>query len=314
MARPCVLGASALPEFLQSPLEKDFEFHDRLHKKDPAAFAEIAPRIRGLIVGGGSPVTKELLDQLPALEVISVFAVGYDKVDVAAAKARGIPVSHTPDVLTDDVADLSMALMFNIARQLPAADRFVRDGNWAQGAFPLQRKVSGARLGIMGLGRIGRAIAKRGEALGMHVGYHSRTRKFDVDYTFHDSLNELATASDFLVIAAYGGPSTEGLVDESVLEALGKKGYLINIARGSIIDEPALLDALEQGRIAGAGLDVFATEPGINERFLSLPNVVLAPHVGSATWQTRQAMAQLAHANLEAHFAGGKLLTPVPES
>jgi lactate dehydrogenase-like 2-hydroxyacid dehydrogenase len=238
--------------------------------------------------------------------------VGYDGVDVAAAVARGVIVTHTPDVLNDDVADLAIGLMLSAARQLPAADRHVRSGAWAaQGPMPLARKMSGARLGLVGMGRIGQAIAVRALAFGMSVA--SRSARAGLGYRYFPTPKALAAEVDFLVLITPGGAATRKLIDAEVLQALGSKGILVNVARGSVVDEAALVDALERGVIAGAGLDVFEAEPQVPERLRALPHVVLTPHIGSATHQTRQAMADLAFGNLAAHFAGRPVLTPVPE-
>ncbi len=262
--------------------------------------------------GGESRIPAELIAQLPALEMISIMGVGYDGVDVAAAIARGVAVTHTPDVLNDDVADLALALMLAAARQLPAADRYVRNGDWHKGPMPLARKMSGARLGLVGMGRIGQAIAHRAQAFGMQIAYTARNSR-DVPHRYLPSAEALAAEVDFLVVITPGGASTKHLIDAKVLQALGPDGILVNVARGSVVDEDALIDALERGVIAGAGLDVFANEPHVPERLLKQPHVVLTPHVGSGTGQTRQAMADLAFNNLKAHYAGEPLLTPVPE-
>jgi lactate dehydrogenase-like 2-hydroxyacid dehydrogenase len=243
--------------------------------------------------------------------------VGYDGIDVTAATARGVVVTHTPDVLNDDVADLALGLMLCAARQLPAADRYVREGRWeAQGPMPLARKMAGARLGLVGIGRIGQAIAHRAAAFGMSIAYTARHARSELPYRYFPTPKALAAESDFLVLITPGGAGTRGLIDAEVLAALGKErgeGFLVNVARGSVVDEPALIDALERGVIAGAGLDVFADEPRVPARLAALPHVVLVPHIGSATGQTRQAMADLAAANLREHFAGRALPTPVPE-
>ena len=309
------LLAVAQPSPLLAPqLNAGFTLHHRLHETDPAALAAAAPRIRGIFASGESKVPGTLIAQLPALEIISVMGVGYDGIDVVAAKARGVMVTHTPDVLNDDVADLAMGLMLSAARQLPAADRHVRSGAWAaQGPMPLARKVSGARLGIVGMGRIGQAIAKRAAAFGMHIAYTARSAKADLPFTYHASAAALAEASDYLVVITPGGAGTRHLVNAEVLAALGPQGILVNVARGSVVDEDALIDALERGVIAGAGLDVFANEPQVPERLRAIPHVVLAPHIGSATGSTRQAMADLAFDNLALHFGGRPARTPVPE-
>lgn len=308
-----ILVVAKLPPFLMEALQANFVVHDRLHETDPAAFAAVAPRIRGIAASGESKVRAELIAQLPALEVISVMGVGYDGVDVAAAKARGVPVTHTPDVLNDEVADLAIGLMIAVARQIPEADRYVRDNRWPAGPMPLARKVSGSRLGIVGMGRIGQAIAHRAKSFGMPVAYTARSPRPEVPYTYHPSPAALAAQSDFLVVITPGGAATRKLIDATVLKALGPKGFLINVARGSVVDEAALIEALAKGEIAGAGLDVFENEPNVPEALRALPNVVLTPHIGSATLATRQAMADLAFGNLKARFDGRPLPTPVPE-
>ncbi len=314
MSQADILTAARLSPFYLEHLNTHFGVHDRLHETDPAAFAAIAPRIRGVAASGDSRVPADLIARLPALEVISVMGVGYDGVDVAAAKARGIVVTHTPDVLNDDVADLALGLMLSVARGLPQADAYVRAGRWVQeGAMPLQRKMSGARLGVVGMGRIGQAIAQRALAFGMSIAYTARSPRAQLPYAYHPDARALAAASDFLVAIAPGGEGTRRLINADVLRALGPRGYLINVARGSVVDEPALIEALEQGVIAGAALDVFEDEPNVHERLRRLPNVVLTPHVGSATGETRRAMADLAYGNLQAHFDGRACLTPVPE-
>ena len=314
MSRPHILTVAKLSPLLMEQLNAVYSVHDRLHETDPAGFAEVAPLIRGIAGGGESIVSRQLMAQLPALEIVSIMGVGYDGVDVAAALERRIPVTHTPNVLNDEVADLAFGLMLGVARQIPQADRYVRQGRWARdGVMPLARKVSGARMGIVGLGRIGLAIAKRAEAFGMAVAYTARGAKPGVAYTFYPTAAALAAQVDFLIVITPGGAGTRHLINAEVLQALGPGGYLINVARGSVVDEVALIDALQKGVIAGAGLDVFEKEPHVPEAFWAMDNVVLTPHIGSATRQTRQAMADLVAANLQAHFAGLSLLSAVPE-
>ncbi len=312
-----VLTAAKLSPLLTPQLGAAFNVHDRLHEglhdTDAAALKTFAPQIRGIAASGESKVSAELIHSLPALEIISVMGVGYDGIDVAAAKARGVMVTHTPNVLNDDVADLAIGLMLSAARQLPAADRYVRAGQWPSGAMPLARKMSGARLGIVGLGRIGQAIAQRALAFNMTVAYTARSPKTNSLHHFYPTAEALAAVSDFLVVITPGGAGTRKMIDAKVLAALGPQGILVNVARGSVVDEAALIDALERGVIAGAGLDVFENEPQVPERLRAMPHVVLVPHIGSATGQTRQAMADLAFNNLAAHFAGQAVLTPVPE-
>lgn len=314
MSRPAILAVSRLPPFLLEPLQAAYVVHERLHETDPAAFAKVASGIRAVVGGGESKVPRALMDQLPALEMVSIFGVGYDGVDVATALERRIPVTHTPGVLNDEVADLAIGLMLSVARCIPQADRYVRAGRWAsEGAMPLSRKVSGARLGIVGLGRIGQAIASRAEAFGMSIAYTARSAKPAVAYSFYPTAKALAAQVDFLIVITPGGAGTRHLINAEVLQALGSGGYLINVARGSVVDEAALVQALQQGVIAGAGLDVFEKEPHVPEALWALDNVVLTPHIASGTRQTRQAMADLAAANMAAHFAGRPLLSPVPE-
>ena len=308
-----VLGMPRMSPMLRPQLEAAFHMHHALHETDPAAFATVAPRIRAIAASGESKVSAELMAQMPALRIISVMGVGYDGIDVAAAKARGIRVTHTPDVLNDDVADLAIGLMLSAARQLPQADRYVREEKWLGGAMPLARKMSGARLGMVGMGRIGKAIAQRALAFNMSVAYTARSAKPELPYTFHATAVALAAASDFLVAITPGGAGTRKLLNAEVFEALGKDGIVVNVARGSVIDETALIDALERGVIAGAGLDVFEDEPRVPERLCRLAHVVLAPHIGSATQATRQAMADLAADNLRLFLSGQAVKTPVPE-
>jgi hydroxypyruvate reductase len=313
-SRPAVLTVAKLPPFYLEPLRAAFEVHDRLHETDPAAFARIAPTIRGVTGGGESLVPRALMAQLPALGIVSIMGVGYDRVDVPAALERGIPVTHTPNVLNDEVADLAIGLMLSVARRIPQADRYVRAGEWeAKGNMPLARKMSGARLGIVGLGRIGQAIAQRAAAFGMSIAYTSRTQRVALPYPYYPTARELAANVDFLVCITPGGEGTRKMINREVLQALGPRGFLINVARGSVVDEAALIEALRAGTIAGAGLDVFEDEPRVPQALRDLDNVVLTPHMASATHETRQAMADLALANLKAHFAGQPLLSPVPE-
>ncbi|WP_219219765.1 2-hydroxyacid dehydrogenase [Variovorax boronicumulans] len=310
--RPEVLVVAPVMPFLMDALRGAVTVHDRLHLTDPAAFAAVAPRIRAVVATGESKVPAELIAQLPALEMITVFGVGYDGVDVAAARARGVPVTHTPGVLNDDVADLALGLLIAAARRIPQADRFVRGGEWLKGPIPVARKVAGSRLGVVGMGRIGQAIAQRALAFRMDVAYTARSPRANLPYAYHPDAASLAAAVDFLVVITPGGAATRGLIDAKVLQALGPQGYLVNVARGSVVDQPALIAALQAGTIAGAALDVFADEPNVPAELLAMDNVVLTPHIGSGTKQTREAMAQLTFDNLRAHFAGQPLLTPVP--
>lgn len=307
-----VLAAAKLAPLYAQKLAAQFVVHDRPADLQSAEFAKLAPNITAVAAQGESVLRADLMDKLPALKLISVMGVGYDGIDVAAAKERGIMVTHTPNVLNDDVADLALGLMISTSRQLCAADRYVRAGSWPAGPMPLARKMSGARVGIVGMGRIGQAIAHRALAFGMSIAYTSRSAK-DVPYRYLPTSLALAAESDFLVLITPGGAGTLKMIDGPVLAALGKKGILINVARGSVVDEAALIDALEKGVIAGAGLDVFESEPTVPERLRAMQHVVLSPHIGSATAHTRAAMADLAVANLRACFDGAPLLTPIPE-
>jgi hydroxypyruvate reductase len=310
-ARTELLVVAPLMPFLMEALRRDYTVHDRIHVSDPAAFAAVAPRIRGVVANGEAKVPRDLIAQLPALEVISVFGVGYDGVDVAAAHERGVPVTNTPEVLNDDVADLAIGLLIAVARRIPQADRFVRANEWTAGPISLSRKVTGGRLGMVGMGRIGQAIAQRASAFKMDIAYTARSPRANVNYAYYPDAVSLAAAVDFLVVITPGGAGTRGMIDARVLAALGPEGYLVNVARGSVVDEPALIEALRNGVIAGAALDVFANEPNVPEALRKMPNVVLTPHIGSGTKQTREAMGKLTFDNLHAHFTGAPLLTPV---
>lgn len=274
-----------------------------------------AASIRAIAAGGGhDPIDARFFDRLPHLEIVASFGVGYDHIDAAEAARRGIVVTHTPDVLTDDVADIALALLLSTVRRTGEAERFLRSGAWLADAFPPTASLRGRSVGILGLGRIGKAIARRVEAFGLPVSYCGRRNQPEVEYPYYADVLDLAGAVDTLVIAAPGGAATDGLVGRAVLEALGPNGIVVNVGRGSIIDEAALAGALADGTIAGAGLDVFAHEPQVPEALLACANAVLLPHIGSASHHTRDAMARLVVDNLVAWFAGKEPLTPVPET
>lgn len=314
MPAPDVIVTAPLPPFLYEPLKADYRCHDYYQSSHkPGLLAAEGQRIRGLVQGGGTVTPTELLDALPKLEIISVFGVGYDGVPVDYCRKRGLKVTNTPDVLTDDVADVAVGLVLMTGRGFAKAERFVRSGAWEREGPELTMKLGGRTAGILGLGRIGKAIAHRLEAMGMKIAYTGRKAQPGVPYRFVPGLEALAAESDFLIVACPGGPATKNIVDAGVLAALGKKGTLVNIARGSIVDEPALVEALRKGTIKGAGLDVFADEPHVPSPLLGMDNVVLLPHVGSATHETRKAMGDLCKANLDAWFAGKPLLTLIPE-
>jgi lactate dehydrogenase-like 2-hydroxyacid dehydrogenase len=266
------------------------------------------------VTSGRTGVDADLMAALPKLGAVVNFGVGYDTTDVDAAAARGIGVSNTPDVLTDCVADTAVGLTIDVMRRFSAADRYLRAGRWpVDGNYPLTRQVSNTRVGIIGLGRIGSAIAKRLSAFGCTISYHNRRRVEGSTYRYVESPVELARGVDVLVVAAAGGSDTRKLVDAAVIDALGVDGYLVNIARGSVVDEDALVEALREGRLAGAGLDVFADEPNVPSELVALDNVVLLPHVGSGTVETRAAMEALTLRNLEEFLRSGRLVTPVVE-
>ena len=311
--QPDILVTAPLPPFLYDPLKSMYRCHDYYQSSHkPGLLAAEGSKIRGLVQGGGTVTPTALLDALPKLEIISVFGVGYDGVPVAYCKSRAIKVTNTPDVLTDDVADVALGLILMTGRGFVRANRFVHALEWEKRGPELTTRLGGRKVGILGLGRIGKAIADRVKAMGMKVAYTGRKPQ-DVPYEFVPDLKALAAAVDFLVVACPGGAATKNIVNAEVLAALGKKGILINIARGSIVDEAALVAALEAGMIKGAGLDVFADEPHIPGALMSMDNVVLLPHVGSATRETRQAMGDLCKANLDAWFADRKVLTLIPE-
>lgn len=273
--------------------------------------AEALADIRVVVTSPGAGCDAALMDRLPKLGAIVNFGVGYDKVDVAAARARGVVVSNTPGVLDECVADLGMALILDVLRGTVAGDRFVRAGSWTSGPFPLATRVWGKRLGIVGLGRIGSALARRAEAFRMSIAYHNRSPIEGSPYPRHASVAELAAWADVLVLTLPGGAATRHIVSSDELEALGPNGFLVNVARGSVVDTAALIAALRHGRIGGAALDVFENEPHVPDELKSFDNVVLLPHLGSATRETRRAMEDLTFDNAAAWFAEGRLITPV---
>jgi len=295
---------------LRPEIQKDLEARYRLHGK--ADFDKVAGVIRGCVTNGHSGPPPEMIDRMPKLEIIASASVGYDGIPVEYARSKGIPVCNTPDVLNDDVADLAIALMIMTARKLVVTDRYVRSGGWAKnGEHPLANRASGKRVGILGMGRIGKEIGKRATAMNNSVAYHSRKPVADVPYKHYPDLVELAKNSDFLVIIIPATPQTNKIVNKAVIEALGPTGILVNVARGAVVDEDALVEALVSGKLGGAGLDVFVNEPHVPEPLLGMDNVVLQPHVGSGTHETRRAMSQLVLDNLDAKFAGKPLLTEI---
>jgi len=307
----CILQIGPLTERFNRGLAAEHEVLRYWDAGGDALVEREAERIEIVVTSARFGCHATLIERLPALRAIISFGVGYDAIDVAAARARGIPVSNTPDVLNDCVADLAFGLVIDCARQLSRADRFVRAGQWPAGGLPLARRVSGKKLGIVGLGRIGEAVARRSSGFDMEVRYHNRRPVEGSAYDYAASLVDLARWSDFLVLTCPGGPGTHHLIDRPVLDALGEKGTLINVSRGSVVDEAALVDALCDGRLGGAGLDVYAREPEVPQPLFDLPNVVLLPHIGSATEETRLAMEELLFANLRAFLGRGEVLTAV---
>ncbi|KND16873.1 2-hydroxyacid dehydrogenase [Pannonibacter phragmitetus] len=314
MSKPHLLQVGPYPEWDQIPLDEAFTVHRYFEAADKAAFlAEVGPKIRGIATRGELGANAEMIAACPNLEVVSVYGVGYDAVDLNAAKARGIRVTNTPDVLTNDVADLGVAMMLVQSRGMIGAETWVKDGSWAaKGLYPLKRRVWGRKAGVLGLGRIGHEVAKRLAGFDMEIAYSDVSAKdYASQWEFIQDPVALAARSDFLFVTLAASAATRHIVGPKVIEALGPEGMLINISRASNIDEEALLDALESGKLGSAALDVFEGEPKLNPRFLKLDNVLLQPHHASGTIETRKAMGQLLRDNLTAHFAGKPLPTPV---
>lgn len=305
-----LLQIGTFPAPAQTLIDSQFRCHT-LEQLD--ANPGLRERVRGIVTRGNYAVPRSLIERLPRLGVIASMGVGYDLIDLAAARERGVLVTNTPDVLNAAVAELCIGLLFSLLRRLPQADRHVRSGAWKEGVFPLATTLAGKRVGIVGLGRIGKDIARRLAPFGVSIAYHGRTDQ-RLEWPWQGDLLALARDADVLILIAPGGAATRRLVGAAVLDALGPQGVLINVARGSLVDEAALLAALEGRRIAGAALDVFDNEPAIDARFLALDNVVLTPHIGSATHETRAAMARLTVDNLRRFFEDGTVLTPVDAS
>lgn len=311
MPKPHILQLGPYPEWDQTPLDAAFICHRLWEQADKTAYLrENADKIQAIATNGGLGAGADLIAACPNLQLIAIYGVGYDAVDLASCRARGISVTNTPDVLNGDCADLAVGMMLALARGIVPAEQHARSGAWKSAAFPLQRRVWGARVGILGMGRIGADVARRLEGFGMHIAYSARSAK-PLPYSYIPDPVALAEHADFLVVTALANAETHHIVNADVLRALGPQGFLINISRASNIDENALLDALESHSIAGAALDVFEQEPQINPRFLPLPNALLQPHHASGTTETRRAMGQLMRDNLAAWAAGKPLLTPV---
>jgi lactate dehydrogenase-like 2-hydroxyacid dehydrogenase len=312
MPKPELLVIGPYPDWDMRALEESYSIHRLWEAADRASFlVQHAETIQAIATRGDLGASAALMSQLPNLQIVSVFGVGTDAVDLAYARSRKIHVTNTPDVLTGDVADLGIALLLAAARLMPQGDALVRDGAWPKGGLPLTTRVFGKKVGIVGMGRIGQAFAKRAAGFDCDISYFSRSARADLPYRFFPGLLDLARNVEFLVVTLAGGEGTKNIINADVLNALGPEGILVNISRGSTVDEEALLSALETRAIKAAALDVFWNEPNINPRFLALDNAVLHPHHASGTVETRRAMGQLVRDNLAAHFAGQPLLTPV---
>jgi lactate dehydrogenase-like 2-hydroxyacid dehydrogenase len=314
MSKPEILMLDRYPDWDEGPLAQDYTLHHLPPEPDRAGFLQtVGPRIRGILTSGGRGAPSDLIAALPALEVISIYGVGYDRIDLDLCRSRGVRVANTPDVLTGDVADLCVGMILALNRGMVGADAWVRSGDWAaRGAYPLQRRVHGRRVGVLGLGRIGAAIARRLAAFDMAVSYSARAPKeVPAGWAWVPDPVDLARQSDVLVVALAATAATRHIVGREVIAAMGPDGVIVNISRAANIDEEALLHALESGALHGAALDVFEDEPRLNPRFAALPNVVLQPHQASATVETRRAMGQMMRDNLAAHFAGKPLPGPV---
>lgn len=312
-----LLIMSEMPKFLVSLFDQSYNTFkvweqrgSALNKDKEEYISKISKDIDAIAVMGGTKISAELMKSMPNLKVIGCYGVGYDAIDVKFAHTAGIKVTNTPEVLNDEVADTAIALMLNVYKKIIEAEKFARDNLWVNGEFPLSRKFTGTKLGIVGMGRIGKAIAKRAEAFDCIISYHSRN-KTDVKYQYYKNINDLAKEVDTLCIITPGGKETEKLINRTVLNNLGKNGIIINVARGSVIDQDELINCLKTNVIAGAGLDVYANEPNIPEELIKLKNTVLLPHIASATVETRNAMGQLVFDNIKAYFENKPLISPV---
>lgn len=316
MSRTDILMTAPMMPIVIDALDRAFTLHRLWEQTDKEAFLkEVGPRIRGVATSTlFGRVDATLLDRLPNVEIVSSFGVGYDNVDAEEAARRNIVVTNTPGVLDDEVADLTLGLLLATLRKIPQADRYLREGKWLKASFPLSATLRGRTVGIVGLGRIGKAIAKRLSGFDVRIAYHGRTQQDDVAYPYYETVTGLAEACDVLIVITPGGASTRHLINAEVLKALGSDGVLINVARGTVVDEQALIDALKSGTILSAGLDVYEDEPRVPQELIDLEHVVLLPHVASASVHTRNAMGQLVADNLIAWFDGKGPLTPVAET
>jgi len=306
-----VMGNLILPEERER-LGGRFDVIKLWQEKDPETILQTRKDDIVAIVGMHYvPISRTLIESLPNLKIISTFSVGFDHIDLTAANDNGIAVTNTPDVLTAETADTGMSLLLAVARRVVEADMFVRVGKWLNGPMPLGTSLANKTIGVVGLGGIGSKVAKRCAAFDMNIVYYGPREKPEYDYKYYSDIQEMAADSDFLILTCPGGEATHNLIDANVLDALGSEGILINIARGSVVDQPALIEALENGTIKAAGLDVFENEPHVPEELISMDNVVLLPHIGSGTVETRHVMGNLVVDNIFAHFDGKELITPV---
>lgn len=309
-----ILSMGQMVPAVEAGLAQHFVVHKAAADGIAAIVAAFGKEIRGIATRGREKTDAALIASLPALEIIANFGVGYDSIDLPAARARDIIITNTPDVLNEEVADFTVGLLLATIRELPQADRFLRVGKWKAGAYPLTQTLRDRTIGMVGMGRIGQAIARRIAAFDVPVVYHSRKPQAGIDYRYYPDLKTMAAQVDTLIAIVPGGVATRHMVDAGILAALGPRGILINVARGSVVDQDALIAALREGTIHGAGLDVFADEPNVPAALIDLPNVVLMPHVGSGTYHTRAAMGDLVIDNLRSWFSGKGPVTPVPET
>ena len=306
-----LLIMTEMPEYFVSLADKNFNTYKLwLNKNEDDYLSEIKTEVDAIAVMGGYKITPELMKGMPNLKIIACYGVGYDAIDINYAKSLGIKVTNTPEVLNDEVADTAIALMLCVYKKIVNADSFARNNSWLNGDFPLTKKFSGTKLGIVGMGRIGKAIAKRAEAFDCEISYHSRNKK-DVKYKYISDLNQLAQEVDTLCVITPGGKETEKLINKKVLSSLGKNGVIINVARGSVIDQDELIHCLENNLILAAGLDVYTNEPNIPEKLINLKNTVLLPHIASGTVETRNAMGQLVFDNIDNYFQNKSLISEV---
>jgi len=311
--KPEILQIAPMMPHVEAALNDAYRVHRLWEAEDRAAFlGEVGAEVRGVATSGHHGIPIPIMEALPKLEIVASYGVGYDAIDTAACKARNVRVTNTPDVLNDAMAEITVGLMIALCRRIPQTDQYVRQGKWERdGNYPLTGELNGAHVGILGLGRIGSEIARRLQAFKMRISYHGRREQAFVPYTYYADLTAMARDVDWLVVIAPGSAETKHIVSREVMKALGPDGSLVNVARGSLVDEAAMIELLGSGELGAAALDVFEAEPKMSDALWSMDNVVLSPHQGSATVKTRTAMGDLVVRNLAAHFAGDPLLTPV---